>query len=516
MLARIFGGTSSMAQNASSRVPVLGIAFLLAVPAAVILVAEPVRADSTTTMTATLPWGREETSAVWDGSNAYIFGGYDETLTLNEIVQYNPLTDAVVVVSRLPTARTATSAVWDGTNAYIFGGVDDSYHRLNEIVRYNPAANTITTMSATLPTGRFATSAVWDGLNAYIFGGWDGSNLDQIVRYNPATDTVTTMSATLPMAQNYASAIWDGSNAYIFYANKIMRYNPATDTATMMSATLPTTQAATSAVWDGSNAYIFGGNSANYDQIVRYNPATNTVSTMSAPLPTARTGTSAIWNGLDAYIFGGRYGWDALDSIVRYEVREPGSPQNLTAVAGPGFEQITVNWQAPPSNTYSAPITNYRIYRSTASGGEVLLVQVGNVLTYTDTTCPIGNTCFYKVTAVNVWGEGTASNEASATGSVLPSDIIGFTVGLATDSDGDTYSNVDEVQGHSDPTNPNSNPTSDDDGDCTANAQESDFLDAQGIDHPMVFVDAGLTVDPAGPSADLNPDVSIRPGGSSC
>jgi fibronectin type 3 domain-containing protein len=62
-----------------------------------------------------------------------------------------------------------------------------------------------------------------------------------------------------------------------------------------------------------------------------------------------------------------------------------------------------------------SPITNYNVYRGTASGGEALLGPVGNVTSYDDTTAANGTTYYYEVTAVNGVGEGPLSNEASAT-----------------------------------------------------------------------------------------------------
>ncbi|HEV8359869.1 MAG TPA: hypothetical protein VGR28_05360, partial [Candidatus Thermoplasmatota archaeon] len=104
--------------------------------------------------------------------------------------------DATSVLSAaLPTARDATSAVWDGSNAYIFGGYDNVSSYLNQVARYDPSTDTLTTMTAAFPTERGWTSAVWDGSNAYIFGGYNNtaSYLNQILRYNPATDTATLM-----------------------------------------------------------------------------------------------------------------------------------------------------------------------------------------------------------------------------------------------------------------------------------------------------------------------------------
>ena len=104
----------------------------------------------------------------------------------------------------------------------------------------------------------------------------------------------------------------------------------------------------------------------------------------------------------------------------------PSAPQNLKATAGNA--QVTLSWSAPSSNGGSA-ITNYNIYRGTASGGETLLTTLGNVLAYTDTTVTNGQTYYYQVTTVNSVGESNRSNEASAT----PSTAKTLSVTVVTD-----------------------------------------------------------------------------------
>jgi fibronectin type 3 domain-containing protein len=89
----------------------------------------------------------------------------------------------------------------------------------------------------------------------------------------------------------------------------------------------------------------------------------------------------------------------------------PGAPTLTTAqIVKSG---VALAWDPPASNG-GTPVTGYRIYRGTASGGETLLASVGNVTTYTDTTAPNGKTSYYQVGAVNVVGEGGRSNELSA------------------------------------------------------------------------------------------------------
>src|SRR5437016_1683121 len=96
----------------------------------------------------------------------------------------------------------------------------------------------------------------------------------------------------------------------------------------------------------------------------------------------------------------------------------PSAPQNLQATAGTG--NVTLSWQAPSSNGGS-PITGYKIYRSSSSGTEGLLITIGNLTSYTNTGLASGHTYFYKVAAVNGIGTSSLSNEASATTLTIPS-----------------------------------------------------------------------------------------------
>jgi type II secretory pathway pseudopilin PulG/sugar lactone lactonase YvrE len=97
-------------------------------------------------------------------------------------------------------------------------------------------------------------------------------------------------------------------------------------------------------------------------------------------------------------------------SVTTITILVPGVPNLTSVVSGNG--QATLNWTAPSSDGGSS-ITNYEIYRSTSSGSETFLAEVGNVLTYTNTSLTNGTTYYYKVAAKNSVGIGSQSNEMS-------------------------------------------------------------------------------------------------------
>lgn len=94
----------------------------------------------------------------------------------------------------------------------------------------------------------------------------------------------------------------------------------------------------------------------------------------------------------------------------------PSRITDLSATAGIG--QITLSWTEPFNG--GLPITEYRIYRGTTSGGESYLTSVSSP-GYTNTGLIPGTTYYYRVTAVNVAGEGELSNEVYATPAYYPS-----------------------------------------------------------------------------------------------
>jgi PKD repeat protein len=95
----------------------------------------------------------------------------------------------------------------------------------------------------------------------------------------------------------------------------------------------------------------------------------------------------------------------------------PASPHAVAAAQVTGG--IQVSWLEPDNG--GSPITSYKIYRGTTSGGETLLATVSNSPTNTQTKYLDATgtpTSFYHVTAVNAQGESGFCQELTVSGNI--------------------------------------------------------------------------------------------------
>lgn len=88
----------------------------------------------------------------------------------------------------------------------------------------------------------------------------------------------------------------------------------------------------------------------------------------------------------------------------------PDVPKNLSVVESDG--SVTLTWDAPDSDGGS-PITGYIVLRGTISGNLTELIQLGNVLEYSDSSGERNTTYFYQVLALNSIGNGFPTAEVS-------------------------------------------------------------------------------------------------------
>ncbi|MFL6210493.1 MAG: fibronectin type III domain-containing protein [Pyrinomonadaceae bacterium] len=125
---------------------------------------------------------------------------------------------------------------------------------------------------------------------------------------------------------------------------------------------------------------------------------------------------------------GGRRLFAANDPV------EPGVPAAPQVTAARDTGVVHVTWTTPDNG--GSPLTAYKIYRGTPTGGEILLTTVpGNTNSYDDTTINPDQTYYYRVTAVNAAGEGASCGLAFAvvpeSSCILPGRTV---VGDSSDS----------------------------------------------------------------------------------
>ena len=109
----------------------------------------------------------------------------------------------------------------------------------------------------------------------------------------------------------------------------------------------------------------------------------------------------------------------------------PGAPRGLFASVG--NMQVALNWTAPSFNGGSV-ISEYKVYRSINETGNYSLVASPVGLIYTDTSLIGNHTYWYKVSAVNIIGEGVNCSAVPALVPEVPSSagnyLIPMLVGL--------------------------------------------------------------------------------------
>ena len=88
----------------------------------------------------------------------------------------------------------------------------------------------------------------------------------------------------------------------------------------------------------------------------------------------------------------------------------PSAPTGLSA--NPGNTQVVLAWTTPINDGGSA-IIGYKIYRSATENGTYYLIVSSFGLNCTDTGLTNGQTYWYKVTAMNINGEGSQSTAVS-------------------------------------------------------------------------------------------------------
>lgn len=106
---------------------------------------------------------------------------------------------------------------------------------------------------------------------------------------------------------------------------------------------------------------------------------------------------------------GGRSG-----TVQQLAPTRPSAPQGTTATGGPGFGQVSLDWDAP-ADLGGLPLQGYQVYRRGAGGAWNLLATPGpGTSAFVDTNASLLTMSHYRVTARNAVGEGSPGNSVCA------------------------------------------------------------------------------------------------------
>ncbi|WP_374568037.1 Ig-like domain-containing protein [Ideonella sp.] len=167
------------------------------------------------------PGHRDHHGAVWTGSEMIVWGGSIDSGQIGPRGgRYNPVTNTWVQINASagqPEARMWPVAVWTGTEAVFWGGYDQLYGRyFNDGGRYNPTTGQWSATSLNgAPTPRVA-QGVWTGSELVV---WGGDNYPTGGRYHLASDQwspTSTLRAPTPLWGGRWSTVWTGTQMIVW------------------------------------------------------------------------------------------------------------------------------------------------------------------------------------------------------------------------------------------------------------------------------------------------------------
>lgn len=181
------------------------------------------------------PSVRYRHTALWTGSEMIIWGGIlnNNTSAFNDGGRYSPASNSWVAVTTTgaPTARTDYTAVWTGSEMFVWGGYGDNNGYFDDGGRYDPANNTWTDLgSAGAPTPRVRHTAVWTGSEMIVWGGEDRfGGARNGASYHPTTNSWTNVAAA-GSPEYGAQAVWTGTEMFLWsggLSNQTYSYTPS-------------------------------------------------------------------------------------------------------------------------------------------------------------------------------------------------------------------------------------------------------------------------------------------------
>jgi hypothetical protein len=214
---------------------------------------------------------------------------------------------------------------------------------------------------------------------------------------------------TTPGTYNFSETVVDQSNpqqtATQSYTVTIVALFAGTTPNTLPAATVGAAYSQNLTSTGGTPPFTYNYSSGNLPPELSVTTSTPTVGLLTGPLTTAGA-FSFVIQATDSSTPAQSY-TEALSINIA-----PQQPTNLTATLIAGTTDVILSW----TQSSSAGVTGYNLYRGTTSGGPYTLVTSVNAATFgfQDNTITAVGTYFYVVTAAASGGvESVRSNEAS-------------------------------------------------------------------------------------------------------
>lgn len=402
-------------------------------------------------------------SAVFDGTNIWL-------TQYNVLVRYNPVTDTAYRVTEKFTVGANgcgyASLAWDGRDLYTIGGAPNGDCDGTRILRYNLATNQSSPMAAKLPRTLAAAGAAWNGSKIFIIGG--GQNYDivgassAIYRYNETPGIPGNPAAKTGPQVGGITVQWNAPDPTTYaelLGFRLYRSPPnASSPLTFVTELAPSANSFNDQGLQAATAYTYHIRAHNSRG--EGDAATARGRTFSPPdapalfaaSPGAERGTiELVWqrpasdggkpitgytlrilNGsvllretsLDAsntswtergLAMGEERAFDlaalnavgaSAQSTARARAPSPPGPPDSIQVQPSARGTLVVSWPA------TAGAQSYKVYRS-QEGTSELLVGESTVARFMDENLEDSKTFSYRVTALNIVGEGQKSTRAA-------------------------------------------------------------------------------------------------------
>lgn len=250
----------------------------------------------------------------------------------SSVLEFNPANNVLMKkTAKIPATLAHADCVEDAPSHYIFcfGGAVSAGVGSSAIYRYDPSSDTLILMKAVMPFGVYASTCTQDAASRKIFclGGTvrSSQNTREIIAYDPAGDSVTSLENKLPWQERYLACAQDPLAYGIFcfggeyeneenfstFLDQVIQLNPASRTLStpVPPSAYPFTATQMSCAYHKltNSIYCYGGVSRTgnasevpwagytvdytyYNTITQYNLATKTFTRSSKTLPQARYG----------------------------------------------------------------------------------------------------------------------------------------------------------------------------------------------------------------------------------